>query len=124
MEEKCPEVIDALGFAPIGLDEPYRIIVQNSPVNYIDPEGFEAIAASWPYILPALPAISAGGVAIAAGGTVVFFGQHQLQMNQIFLQRYLHHKAMLLPPESFKNTLRMLVPKGSVDKILMIDANG
>jgi hypothetical protein len=33
------ETIEALGFAPIVLDEPYRIIVQNNPVNFIDPKG-------------------------------------------------------------------------------------
>jgi hypothetical protein len=39
MEEKCPEVIDTVRFAPIGLDMPYRIIVQNNPVNNVDPLG-------------------------------------------------------------------------------------
>jgi hypothetical protein len=33
------EILDDTAFVRIGLDEPYRIIVQNNPVNYIDPFG-------------------------------------------------------------------------------------
>lgn len=32
-----------IGFAPIGLDEPYRIVVGNNPVNFIDPLGLDGI---------------------------------------------------------------------------------
>jgi hypothetical protein len=33
------ERLESLGFAPIGWDESYRIIVQNNPVNFVDPKG-------------------------------------------------------------------------------------
>lgn len=46
MAEKCPEVIDCLDFAPIGLDMPYRTIVQNNPVNFVDPLGLWQISFS------------------------------------------------------------------------------
>jgi hypothetical protein len=35
------ETVDSLGFSPIGLDMPYGIIVQNNPVNFIDPLGLD-----------------------------------------------------------------------------------
>ena len=38
--EVYPETLEDTGFTPIGLDEPYRIVVGNSPVNWIDPWGF------------------------------------------------------------------------------------
>lgn len=34
-----PEPREDIGFAPIGLDEPYRIVVGNNPVNFVDPLG-------------------------------------------------------------------------------------
>lgn len=36
------ETTDAIGFEPFRLDEPYGIIVQNNPVNKVDPFGLEA----------------------------------------------------------------------------------
>jgi hypothetical protein len=33
------ETVDGFGFAPIGLDEPYRFIVGNNSVNFVDPLG-------------------------------------------------------------------------------------
>jgi len=58
--EYLSETADALGFAPIGLDEPYRVfmtkdplgeygdvnlyrMVANSPVNFVDPYGLHRI---------------------------------------------------------------------------------
>jgi hypothetical protein len=65
MEEKCPEVIDALAFAPIGLYEPYRIIVQNNPVNFVDPRGL----VSWRSVGNGTAAVVAGGIGIGVGAT-------------------------------------------------------
>ncbi len=35
----CPELGMDMGFLPIGLDEPYRIVVGNNPINDTDPTG-------------------------------------------------------------------------------------
>jgi hypothetical protein len=40
------ETTDAIGCEPVRLDEPYRIIVQNNPVNLVDPVGYSGIDAS------------------------------------------------------------------------------
>lgn len=64
IREYPSETIAALGFGPIGLDMPYRIIVQNNPINNIDPSGLkvmlctrQAFAGDWgrghsSYIIP------------------------------------------------------------------------
>jgi len=39
--ESYPEPLEDIGFTPIGLDEPYRIVVGNNPVNWIDPWGLK-----------------------------------------------------------------------------------
>ena len=39
--EQRLESREDIGFAPIGLDEPYRIVVGNNPVNKIDPLGLD-----------------------------------------------------------------------------------
>ena len=41
--EVYPETLEDIGFTPIGLDEPYRIVVGNNPVNFVDPLGLQAI---------------------------------------------------------------------------------
>jgi hypothetical protein len=41
ISEYPSQTADDLWFVPIGLDEPYRIIVQNNPVNLVDPLGLE-----------------------------------------------------------------------------------
>ena len=38
-KEQRLESREDIGFAPIGLDEPYRIVVGNNPVNFVDPLG-------------------------------------------------------------------------------------
>jgi hypothetical protein len=49
MTEYPSETADALGFAPIGLDMPYGIIVQNNPVNKIDPLGLIWVTTGYNY---------------------------------------------------------------------------
>jgi hypothetical protein len=46
LSEYPPKTADGIWFEPIGLDEPYRIIVQNNPVNEIDPLGLEGLTST------------------------------------------------------------------------------
>jgi hypothetical protein len=46
IEDQHLASVDAVGFTPIGQDEPYRIIVQNNPVNKIDPLGLEGLTST------------------------------------------------------------------------------
>jgi hypothetical protein len=41
--EQRLESREDIGFAPIGLDEPYRIVVGNNPVNFVDPLGLFSV---------------------------------------------------------------------------------
>jgi hypothetical protein len=52
-----PESLDDIGFAPIGLDEPYRIVVGNNPVNFVDPLGLEGCGPGFfgDYVIPDSP---------------------------------------------------------------------
>ena len=52
--EVYPETLEDTGFTPIGLDEPYRIVVGNNPVNWVDPLG---LAVLNPNNYPISPAV-------------------------------------------------------------------
>lgn len=39
LEKYHLQVCEDIGFAPVGLDEPYRIVVGNNPANFVDPWG-------------------------------------------------------------------------------------
>jgi len=53
-----------IGFAPVGLDEPYRIVVGNNPVNFVDPLGL----INWKRTLKGVGLLTGGivGISIAA----------------------------------------------------------
>jgi hypothetical protein len=59
------ESVDALGFTPIGLDMPYGIIVQNNPVNKIDPNGQNYLDLNFSFGT----IITIGGIPIPLGMT-------------------------------------------------------
>jgi hypothetical protein len=47
IREYPSETTDTLGFAPVGWDEPYGIIVANSPVNRSDPLGLYGLGSDY-----------------------------------------------------------------------------
>jgi hypothetical protein len=57
------EIVDGFGFAPIGRDEPYRIIVGNNPVNYMDPLGLDWVNDAANFSAGMGDTISFGGTA-------------------------------------------------------------